>query len=256
MDRKSAFIFLLWLLIIFPACGREDNKQALKGLWVLDQVDGKYLRTNDCSVLEFRDNGNEFYACGLYADTSCAGWYEGNEYTYSFLSEDGKALLITGCSPLDVPVRLIFSLIKTSRNRMNYFSAEYLFPGVSISQHNTFSIRRVQKDFSREIEGLWEFSLGGMRYRWHFLKDGHQCCYIFTDGDWLQVNNSSEPYHLYGDFLVTSVIDSIPSVRRQHCHTYDSWIIDIKGNHMMIKALKGTDYISIKTVARRISLNN
>lgn len=95
-----------------------------------------------------------------------------------------------------------------------------------------------------------------MRYRWRFLNDGHQCCYIFTDGDWLQVNNSSEPYHLYGDFLVTSVIDSIPSVRRQHCHTYDSWIIDIKGNRMMIKALKGTDYISIKTVARRISLNN
>ncbi len=256
MDRKSAVIFLLSSLILFSACGREDHKQAVLGLWVLDKVDGKYLRTNDCSVLEFRDNGREFYACGLYSNAGCTDWNEGNDYNYSFMTGDGKVLHITGNSPQNVPVKLIFSLVKISRNRMDYFSADYLFPGVSISQHNIFSIRRVKKDFSREIEGLWEFSFGGTRHRWHFLKDGHQCNYVFSDGSWQQVNDPSEPYHLYGDFLVTSIIDSVPSLTRQHCHTYDAWVIDIKGNHMVIEALKGADFTPVKIVARRISIDN
>lgn len=216
------------------ACNLNKERENLYGTWIMESLDGQPVPTNSLFVARFYPQGTELHAAGVIED-SVTHWGEREDYTYEFVGNEGFNLILTGLSPTNEKVSIFFDVQTLTKDRFAYTFANPGLAGSFLSRGNLVTLRKSDVDYSKQIVGLWEGSVG-LGNRFDFKADGTYDFYVNLSGEWKIINGRNVAYHLYGDLLVCDVFNTMESTGKDG---YDAWIIHIEGDQMTMDAKRG-----------------
>lgn len=239
IKRNGSLLFTASVVLLFGlsllACNPNKERQNLYGTWIMESLDGQPVPTNSLFVARFYPQGTEMHAAGVIED-SVTRWGERDDYTYEFVGNEGSNVLLTGVSPSNQKVRIFFDVQTLTKDKFVYTFANPGMVGSFLSKGNIVTLRKSDVDYSKQIVGLWEGTVG-LGHRFDFKADGTYDFYVNLSGEWKIINGRNVAYHLYGDLLICDVFNSKAVSGKDG---YDAWIIHIEGDQMTMDAKRGS----------------
>ena len=248
-----------WMLVailicgasVFTSCSTDDNPvnpadnlaEKIIGKWIMNDMDGESLPTNDKGVFDFVSATKATVSTSIVAHSEIEELWsnhaefaveiKGNKVTLTLQYEEDSTLII------ELTVNSITSTeIKTD------MVMSVLINGQKItSPEMPIGFKRVTRDYSEAILGLWECKgiKGGETYndangRLEFFEDGTYNFYRLNDeGEWEAVTTREfQDYFVDGTLLATCWKD----VDKDEI-LHEWWEIkSLKGDQMQWKALR------------------
>lgn len=202
---------------VFTSCSKNDNPastgenlaEKIIGKWLIEDVEGQSLMTNEKCMLTFLSDSKAYMSASIYPDESESAWDQGKDYDVSI---NGKK--VTLINTLDEHRKIILELIITSINnkemQTNWSIIRMIDDDVDGAGMGTMGFTKVTRDYSEAILGTWEgheTSSKGSEYdkkesRWTFKNDGTYVYYSLNDADeWVPSEDDFAEYFVDGNLL-------------------------------------------------------
>ena len=223
------------IALVAAACDSGDDPEIdpshLVGAWVNTHKDGREVPTDDRFVSIYLPAGKETYAIRGPANH----WTETAGYSYAV---GGETIAVAGHG-----TQLEYELLELSPSTLEYRVSRLVVNGQDLRDTAVYVLRKVQKDYSAQLLGLWEGrettdGASGAVRRWKYNADGsYQYFHEQVGGRWLDKSDNSGKWFLYGDHFVSNYRnDANSGVAGNAC---EAWTISIDGDSMRWKALRG-----------------
>jgi len=239
---KNIFYSGLVILALLSGCKKDDTDYSglIVGKWLLTQIDGQAIKTNQSTCCEYSANGDESYSTGVQVDENNKTWIENGQFTYK---TNGSVVSITGTdvngkqNDIDIDVQSIDEEQTTQKTK------KYLIDNVEISDLGTYTYKRITTDFSTQFTGIWYGKCTtpgttdtGYHY-WEYFSDGtYNYYYQDSEGNWIKKTDNEGRYFLYGELFVSNYTNDL--VTGGKSKTYECWIFEIDGDTMTWTALR------------------
>ena len=248
-----------WMLVailicgasVFTSCSTDDNPvnpadnlaEKIIGKWIMNDMDGESLPTNDKGVFDFVSATKAYVSASIVAHAEMEELWsdhgefaveiKGNKVTLTLLYEEGVTftieLTVNSITSTEIKTDMVISL---------------LINGQKItSPEMPIGFKRVTRDYSEAILGLWECKgiKGGETYndangRLEFFEDGTYNFYRLNDeGEWEAVTTREFQYYFVDGTLLATCWKDVDKDELLH----EWWEIkSLKGDQMQWKALR------------------
>ena len=239
---RRAFVTLLFsilVLVLSTGCSSTERKPSIEkllvGRWMLDEVDGKKVPTNDKVVYRFRYDkaltasqliSSEKESWMMNLELACT--LRGNSLSIDVKTDEQLSIVYD-----HVILRITeneLECITTVKTRREGRSA-------SMSEKRREKYVRVPVDFRSSVIGVWEgrltsesseYDSDGAEHRWEFWKDGSYVYYDRNeDGTWNQSVNR------YSDFIVDGRLLFMRWANQDRVEKRECWEIESAKNGVM-----------------------
>lgn len=216
---------------LLTGCHKEESDSLtfnLDGSWVIDQINGQQLLTNDQIVYKtgssstiaecFRDGYNETNSQWVVYNLQYAVW-------------PGKMML----NYPEANRSFEFEVEQPSENEMHWQLLTSNDNGDVSHPNIAYHLRRLHKDYSTLLLGTWEEKCitpgePDEVHRWRYLPDGSYAYLSRNEqGNWDEKADNGGTYTLYGDLLVTSWYnDAGTGTKGKNCELWNLTIAEGK----------------------------
>ena len=257
MNRLMQWVLAATLICgstMFTSCSKDDNPvnpadnlaEKIIGKWIMADMNGQPLLTNDKTVLTFLSPTKAYGSTSLlWGEETMTYWFEQIEIAVAI---DGNKMVLT-CHANEHHTAVeeyTVTAIDDTEFTANLKLTVKIDDKVVVSSENTFRFTRVTRDYSEQILGLWEckglkgdetFNDGNDRLE--FFEDGTYNYWRKNEtGEWESVTSTREfqEYFVDGTLLATRWKNIDEGELREW------WEIkSVKGDKMQWKALRAND---------------
>ena len=216
---------------------QEEVELKLAGKWEIATVDNVPVLTNEKQVVTYREGWTAFRSGSDSASNpswmrrvtmNCAIY--GNDVTETLASAEGGFFKVA-------------SNVETITETQMTANVKFIHSATDTARQNTHFIvyRKIEKDFPKEIVGLWEAKLalpgipGVTDHRWDFREDG---TFLAFDRDtindeWVVNHTTTNQYMVDGTWLALRKQSLNPTTDLREC-----WDISVEGDKMYWSALR------------------
>lgn len=214
---KKIFLLLTLATMVLASCGKdkeEDNLvQKILGKWMLTEVNGRTLPTNEKVVITFvSDTEGYISASRVVNNENHLMW---TNHVPGQVEVEGKTISMFGSLNKTTSFTSIVEVSSISSTEVKG-KMKYTVYKNGESQYQTESTvcwTKVEKDFGNDILGTWEGHVtssegseydDGELHRWEYLPDGSYIYYHKDEnGEWVANINDLSEYFVDGPLLCT-----------------------------------------------------
>lgn len=204
--------------MVFAACSSDDSStnqsksftEKLMGKWMCTIVDGKPCVTNYNHVLNFVSPTKAYRSYSPNAQMGMDGFWENRSECSVNIAGKVSVTAEYSSGLKSVSEYNIISITESDMVAMVNHQITYKGQDIEIPEHNTERFKKVTKDYTKDIIGIWEGRMtskesdydDGQLHRWEFKADGNYVYYTYNaDGQWERFDNTFALYFVDGVLL-------------------------------------------------------
>lgn len=226
------FVFALAaMLLILSSCEKDPNHYMTKlsGMWMIDEIDGSDVLTDELFVLNFVANGKMLYASGQTTDEGTS-WIEEKNFTFSVKR---NKIYIEGTNFKNEHCEIILKILSLDKEDFTMTIEKKIINEVNVPDPCRYDFERVDANYYGDaIYGLWEgkcVSDGiGEMHHWLYLETGKFRYFSKKDNKWGYDNDEIATFFIYQDLLCTNWTMNLGTTQAKP--TFENWKIELTNN--------------------------
>ena len=217
--RKYICLSAVICLLSAVSCSKVNpayNRENIKGMWIVNTIDGSVLSDRDCFFMQFDESGSLVYSGIAVTDTGHV--WSSNRLSYEVyccdLTVKGQfSGLFGNYEPL--AVEYVYDFVSHEDSSLVLGVRSFSVNGKEAqSEFTTLGMEKLHSSYAAvdSISGIWQFNTKNEEafqdYRLQFKDDGALVFYTRTgENDWTK-GNATDRYYKYSDFLAMVLYDN------------------------------------------------